>query len=113
MLVAAALAGCAPPDAAAAARQGDAAYHTLALGWLLGHEPSAVVVWNADPALVRAVVPRSRVMAAGPHPCAQAKAEHALLLLVAPARAQALRDRANDCGFALERDAGATIVAPL
>jgi hypothetical protein len=113
VLVAAAVAGCGPPDAATVARSADGTYHTAVFGWLASHEPSAVVVWHADPALIRAVIPGARVTAAGPSPCLQAKAEHALLLLVAPTSARAERDRANDCGFALEHDAGALIVAPL
>jgi hypothetical protein len=113
VLVAAAFAGCGPPDAAAVARSADGTYHTAAFGWLASHEPSAVVVWRGDPALVRAVIPGARVTAAGPSPCLQAKAQHALLLLVAPATDTAERDRVNDCGFALEHDAGALIVAPL
>jgi hypothetical protein len=113
VLVAAVFAGCGPPDAATVARNADGAYHTSAFSWLVSHEPSAVVVRQADLALVRAVIPGARVTAAGPSPCRQAKAEHALLLVVAPASARAERERANDCGFAVEHDAGAVIVAPL
>lgn len=62
---------------------------------------------------MRAIVPGSRLSAAGPDPCAQARASHALLLLVAPPAARAERERAENCGFALARDAGGIVVAPL
>jgi hypothetical protein len=53
------------------------------------------------------------VIAAGSDsPCRQAAAAHAALFLAAPRGAAALRDRAEDCGFALYRDGGALVVVP-
>jgi hypothetical protein len=63
---------------------------------------------------VSAVIPDSKVVAArSDAPCAQTAAAHAALILVAPRSNRTLRDRAEDCGFALFRDDGAVVIAPL
>jgi hypothetical protein len=108
---AAACSGCANPRPADLAERADAARGTLVFRWLAAHNPSAVVAWHIAPSVVQAIVPNARVSAAASRPCAQAKAEHALLLLVVPDGGPG-RDEAEDCGFALERDQGAIIVAP-
>jgi hypothetical protein len=94
--------------AAAAGRK----HRTEAFAWLLGHEPAALVAWRIDPSEVRAIIPNAHIDRAAARPCAQAKAEHAVLLLVAGLYAAADRDRAEDCGFALYRDGGALVIAP-
>ena len=103
--------GCAGPSPQALARAADARYHTGAFSWLLTHRPAALVAWHVDARDVRAIVPQSRVAAAAAEPCTQAKAGHAALLVVA--RAGITRNRALDCGLALDKDAGALVVAPL
>ncbi len=106
-------AGCAPPDPHALASADDREYGTAIFTWLVEHEPSAVVAWHVPVATVRALLPESRIVAAGATKvCAQAGGTHALLLLVEPRTARADRDTAEDCGIALARDAGAIVVAP-
>jgi hypothetical protein len=103
--------GCANPSPVELAERADAGHGTRVFLWLVGHDPSAVVAWRISPGVVQAIIPNARVSAATSRPCAQAKAEHALLLLVIPDGGPG-RDEAEDCGFALERDRGAIIVAP-
>jgi hypothetical protein len=110
-LCAAACSGCTNPSPAELAERADHAHGTLVFRWLAGHDPSAIVAWRIAPSVVAAIVPNAHVSAASSRPCAQAKAEHALLLLVVPDGGPG-RDEAEDCGFALERDRGAIIVAP-
>jgi hypothetical protein len=98
-----------PYELAAAA---DRAHATAAYSWLVDHEPAALVVWRSDPAELHRIFPRIRVIVAGARPCAQAKAAHAELLLVARVTAATDRDAAEDCGFALYRDGGAIVSAP-
>jgi hypothetical protein len=69
------------------------------------------VAWRVRASEVRAILPQSRVTAAGAEPCAQAKHAHAALLVVATA--SDVRDRGLDCGLALYKDAGALVIAPL
>jgi hypothetical protein len=107
---ASAAAGCGPAPEVLA-RATDSRYHTGAFTWLLTHRPAALVAWHVDARNVRAILPQSRVSAAGATPCTQAKAAHAALLLVAGAGIT--RNRALDCGLALYKDAGALVVAPL
>jgi hypothetical protein len=107
------LAGCAPVDRQALARGADRHYRTAIFTWLVEHEPSAVVAWHVPVETVRALLPESRISAAATTKvCAQAARSHALLLLVEPETAQRDRADAEDCGFALERDAGAIVIAP-
>lgn len=108
----AALAGCVPPSPYQLAATADEVHHTNAFTWLVTHEPSALVVWRANPAEVRAIFPNDRILAAGSRPCAQAKAAHAELMLVARVTSATDRDSAEDCGFALYRDGGAIVSAP-
>jgi len=106
-------AACAPPDAHARAAADDRRYGTGAFTWLADHEPSAVVAWHVPVDTVRELLPDSRIEAAIPTKvCAQAARSHALLLLVEPRTATRDRDDAENCGFALDRDAGAIVVAP-
>ena len=111
-LLAAAFAGCMAPGPVELARRADAAHKTSVFSWLVAHDPSALVAWGVQASEVRAIVPDSHVSAASAYPCAQAKAAHAVLLIVAAAN-RPERERAEDCGFALARDAGAIVVAPL
>lgn len=105
--------GCAPVGPQALAREDDRRYRTAIFTWLVEHEPSAVVVWHVPVATVRALLPASRISAAATTKvCAQAASSHALLLLVEPRTATRDRADAEDCGFALERDAGAIVIAP-
>jgi hypothetical protein len=113
-IVAVAPAACGPGDAHARARAADDRYRTGAFTWLVDHDPARVVAWRIPAPLVAALIPDARVLPArSDMPCAQARAAHAALLLVAPRSARALRDAAEDCGFALFRDAGALVIAPL
>jgi hypothetical protein len=108
-----ALAGCASADPRALAREDDRRYGTAIFTWLVEHEPSAVVAWHVPVATIRALLPASRISAAATTKvCAQADRSHALLLLVEPRSATRDRADAEDCGFALERDAGAIVIAP-
>jgi hypothetical protein len=78
------------------------------------HEPSAVVAWGVPAATVRAILPHDRVLGApATGICAATHRAHALLVLIAPVSARKERDAAEDCGFALNRDAGGMVVAPL
>jgi hypothetical protein len=78
------------------------------------HEPSAVVVWGVPAATVRAILPHDRVLdAPATGICAATHRAHALLVLIAPVGARTERDAAEDCGFAVNRDAGGMVVAPL
>ncbi len=105
--------GCAP-DVRSLAEQADGRYGTRAFTWLVDHEPSAVVTWGVPAATVRAILPHDRVLDAPPKGiCAATHRAHALLVLIAPADARAERDVALDCGFAMTRDAGGMVVAPL
>jgi len=107
------LAACAPADVRARAAADDRRYGTTAFTWLVEHEPSAVVAWHVPVDAVRDLLPAGRIEAAIPTKvCAQAARSHALLLLVEPRTATQDRDEAENCGFALERDAGAIVVAP-
>jgi len=111
---AAALAGCVPADPHARARAADAHYGTGAFTWLVDHDPAVVVAWRIPATELSALVPDAKVVpAASDSPCAQARTAHAALLLIARRSARALRDRADDCGFALFRDDGAIVIAPL
>jgi hypothetical protein len=108
-----ALAACAPVDTHALAREDDRRAGTRIFSWLVDHEPSAVVVWHGSTESVRALLPTSRIEPAiATKVCRQAARDHALLLLVEPRSATDDRNVAEDCGFALDRDAGAIIVAP-
>ncbi len=109
----AAFAGCGRHDASTPALRADATYHTEIFSWLEGHDPSALVVWHVSPDLVRVIAPDAKVNVAGADPCAQARTAHALLLLVASASDRLDRDRAENCGFAIARDGGGIVVAPL
>ncbi len=110
----AALAACAAADPHARAHAVDARYGTGAFTWLVDHDPAALVTWRIPAAEVSALIPDAHVSAArSDSPCAQARTTHAALLLIAPRSARALRDRADDCGFALFRDDGALVIAPL
>ncbi len=109
-----ALAACAASDPHARARAADARYGTTAFSWLVDHDPATVVTWRIPAAEVSALIPDATVSPArSDSPCAQARSTHAALLLVAPRSSRALRDRADDCGFALFRDDGALVIAPL
>ena len=111
---AAALGACAASDPRALARAADVRYGTSAFTWLIEHDPSAVVAWRVPAGEVAALLPGARVAQARTDaPCAQAAAAHAALFLLAPRSARPLRDRAEDCGFALFRDDGALVIAPL
>jgi hypothetical protein len=113
-ICAVALAACAPGDPHARARAADSRYGTSAFSWLVEHDPATVVAWRVPAAEVSAVIPDARVVPAlGDSPCAQARVSHAALLLIARRSARVLRDRADDCGFALFRDDGALVIAPL
>ncbi len=95
------------------ARADDRRYGTDVFTWLVDHEPSAVVAWNIPVDVVREVLPNSRIVAAlQTKVCSQSSREHALLLLVEAPPTSHDRDIAEDCGFALDRDAGAIVVAP-
>jgi hypothetical protein len=108
-----ALVGCAPADPSSLAAQEDRRYGTSVFTWLVQHEPSAVVAWRVPVDRVREILPGSRVeAAAATKVCAQAKRNHAALVLIASAAARGERDQAEDCGFALTRDAGGIVVAP-
>ncbi len=109
----AALIGCARHDAPSPAERADAAYHTGIFTWLDGHDPSAVVLWHVPVEIAREIVPGSRLGVAGRDPCRQARDAHAVLMLLAPRSDRGERDRAQDCGFAIVRDAGGLVVAPL
>lgn len=107
------LAACAPADVHGLAAADDRHYGTAAFTWLVEHEPSAVVVWHVPVEAVRELLPGSRIEGAIPTKvCAQAARSHALLLLVEPRTDTRDRDDAENCGFALDRDAGAIVVAP-
>ena len=107
------LAACAPADVHGLAAADDRHYGTAAFTWLVDHEPSAVVAWHVPVDTVRELLPDSRIEAAIPTKvCAQAARSHALLLLVEPRTDTRDRDDAENCGFALDRDAGAIVVAP-
>jgi hypothetical protein len=107
-------AGCAAPDVRSLAHEADGRYGTSTFTWLVDHEPSAVVTWGVPAATVRAILPHDRVLEAPTTGiCATTHRAHALLVLIAPAGARAKRDVALDCGFALDRDAGGMVVAPL
>ncbi len=110
-----AVVGCAAaPDARTLARQADLRYGTSTFTWLVDHEPSAVVTWGVPAETVRGVLPHDRVLEAPPTGiCAATHRAHALLVLIAPVGARAERDAALDCGFALTRDPGGMVVAPL
>ena len=109
-----ALAACAAADPHARARTADVRYGTGAFSWLVDHDPAALVTWRVPAAEVWAIIPDSKVAPArSDSPCDQARAAHAALLLIAPRSARVLRDRADDCGFALFRDDGALVIAPL
>jgi hypothetical protein len=106
---------CAPHDARAAAAALDARSGTQAYTWLVDHEPSRLDMFGVDASVVAPFDPDARIGVAGPDirtACRQAKRDRALLLIVAPKRDAVARSAALDCGFALERDAGAVIVAP-
>ncbi|MBD5604081.1 MAG: hypothetical protein IAI48_03195 [Candidatus Eremiobacteraeota bacterium] len=106
------VAACAP-GAHALATADDRSYGTATFTWLVDHDPSAVMVWRVPAAEVRRLLPGERVLdAPATATCAAAKREHALLVLIAPAARRADRDVAEDCGFALARDAGGIVVAP-
>jgi hypothetical protein len=109
-----ALAGCAPPDPHALARDDDRRYGTSLFTWLVDHEPSAIVAWRVPVDTVRALLPESRIDPAGATKvCAQAARSHALLFLIRTGTtARADRSDAEDCGFALARDDGGIVVAP-
>jgi hypothetical protein len=108
------LGACASADPHVRASAVDAQYRTGAFTWLVDHDPARVVVWRVPPAQVAQLIPDAQVLAARTDaPCGQARTAHAALLLVAPRSARALRDRAEDCGFALFRDDGALVIAPL
>jgi hypothetical protein len=107
-------AGCAAPDVRTLAKEADGRYETSTFTWLVDHEPSAVVTWGVSAATVRAILPHDRVLdAPATGICAATHRAHALLVLIAPVGARAERDAAEDCGFALNRDAGGMVVAPL
>ncbi len=108
-------AGCAAaPDVRTLAQQADRRYGTSTFTWLVDHEPSAVVAWGVPAATVRAILPHDRVLGApATGICAATHRAHALLVLIAPVSARKERDAAEDCGFALNRDAGGMVVAPL
>jgi len=96
------------------AQQADGRYGTATFTWLVDHEPSAVVIWGVPAATVRAILPHDRVLdAPATGICAATRRAHALLVLIAPATARTERDAALDCGFAMSRDAGGMVVAPL
>jgi hypothetical protein len=110
----AALAACNLGDAHARAAAADRQYRTGVFTWLVEHDPSAVVAWGVPAARISALIPDARVVAADSGaPCRQALAAHAALLLLAPRANRLLRERAEGCGFAIFRDDGALVVAPL
>lgn len=110
----ASVAACSPADPHARARAADERYRTGAFTWLVEHDPGVVVAWRVPASQVSAVIPDSKVVAArSDAPCAQAATAHAALILVAPRSNRTLRDRAEDCGFALFRDDGALVIAPI
>lgn len=110
-----AVSGCAAaPDVRTLAQQADVRYGTATFTWLVDHEPSSVVAWGVPAATVRAILPHDRVIdAPATGICSATHRAHALLVLIAPAGARAARDAALDCGFALNRDSGGMVVAPL
>jgi hypothetical protein len=107
------LAGCARHDASASAERADVTYHTGIFTWLAAHDPSAVVLWHVPIEVVREIAPDARLSIAGSEPCREARHAQALLLLVASASDATERGRAEDCGFAVVRDGGGLVVAPL
>ncbi|MBD5634873.1 MAG: hypothetical protein IAI49_10375 [Candidatus Eremiobacteraeota bacterium] len=108
-----AVAACTAPDPRALARADDRRYGTGAFTWLVDHEPSAVVISGAGSGAARELLPESEVVAAPPaEACARAARSHALFVLIAPQAARRERAAAADCGFALFRDSGGTVVAP-
>ncbi|MGH7727188.1 MAG: hypothetical protein ACREM2_00130 [Vulcanimicrobiaceae bacterium] len=111
LLTAAPFAGCSP-SAAQLGAQADRRDGTQVFSWLLGDQPSAVVVLGAPVSLASRLLPQSRVIAATAHPCEQTRRSHALLVVVGPAAQGASRDLLLDCGVALYRDRGALVEAP-
>jgi hypothetical protein len=106
---------CAPSGVKARAARLDAAGHTSAYTWLVEHEPSVLDVDGFSVDSVRSFDPGARIRSVGNEPrsaCHQALRDHALLLIYAPEVRRSVRSAALDCGFALEHDATAVIIAP-
>jgi hypothetical protein len=106
---------CAPSDIHARAARLDATCRTAAYTWIVEHEPSVLDVDGFSVDSVRPFDPGARIRAVGSEPrtaCRQALRDRALLLIHAPEEQPVLRSAALDCGFALEHDATAIIVAP-
>jgi len=96
------------------AETADRAYRTGAFTWLLDHDPSALDVVGIDVAVARPFVHSRRVAQASGTPeaaCARARRDHALLLAFAEPGTPA-RDAYEDCGYAIERDGVALVIAP-
>jgi hypothetical protein len=106
---------CTPRSLATRADELDARSGTKAYRWLVDYEPSRLDVSGVSPASVAPFDPQARVRDAGANArtaCGQAKRDAALLLIFAPESDAAARAAALDCGYALERDPAAVIVAP-
>jgi len=96
------------------ADEADRAYGTSVFRWLLDHDPSALDVAGIDATATRPFVHTSRVAQAPnvpPAACAQARRDHALLLAFAKPGTPA-RDAYEDCGYTIERDGAALVIAP-
>lgn len=96
------------------AEAADRTYGTGAFMWLLDHDPSALDVAGIDAAVARPFVHSTRVAQAAGAPeaaCARARRDHALLLAFA-APSTLARDAYEDCGYAIERDGAALVIAP-
>ncbi len=83
--------------------------------WLVDHDPSRVDVAGSLPASAREFVPDGTIRSVSPDAkaaCAQARRDRALLLVFVPHGDERRRTAVLDCGFAVERDAAALVIAP-
>ena len=108
-------AACGREDSSVTAARLDRRYGTHVYGWLLEHDPSRLDVAGAVPSDPQTFVPDGTVRRVAPEPgaaCRQARRDRALLLMFVSAREGARYDAARDCGFALESDSAALVIAP-
>ncbi len=115
LLIVASLAACGREDSSTTAARLDRRDGTHIYGWLLEHDPSRLDVAGAVPSDPQPFVPDGTIRRVAFEPlsaCRQARRDRALLLIFVSARERARYDAARDCGFALESDAAALIIAP-
>jgi len=115
LVVSLGIGGCGPGDPHTEAARLDRRFGTHVYTWLVDHDPSRLRVAGPVPADPAPFVPDGSVRSVSSQPreaCRQARRGHALLLAFVSQRDARRRSAMLDCGFAIERDAAALVIAP-